>query len=50
MSYLGCVFMYKNKRWKVTAKSTVPERWVAVSGGVVQYFDEKIIKKCLTNR
>ena len=44
MNYLGCVFMYENKRWKITAKSTAPEWWIAVGGGRVRYFDEKTIK------
>ena len=44
-NYLGCVFMYQNKRWKITAKSTAPGWWIGVHGSFIQYFDEKMLDK-----
>ena len=44
-NYLGYVFMYQNKRWKITAKSSAPGWWIGVHGSSIQYFDEKMLDK-----
>lgn len=44
-NYLGCFFMYQNKRWKITAKSSAPGWWIGVWGSSIQYFNEETLDK-----
>ena len=44
-NYLGCFFMYQDKRWKITAKSSAPGWWIGVWGSSIQYFNEETLDK-----